>query len=270
MLYSAKAHALLVRTVKVLVKDILDVAQKLATEMCGPVGAPNATRLTGQLWADCEALETIDLNQTLRDSVSAAVRLQGRAIQDALDELNEELEKHEKEGERGSKGEKGEKDKTEDAKAGSDDDEDLGSDFDDDIEDFFDDFDFQASDMRIVPGCILLLKSLASFNKLLLNDLSSLDDSTTKDLSNTLLTIHSIHKLFEVSIDNFTSAIYPPQKTKEVLSEAMLFKSLISQIISSLISSNLNDSLSSKHNLLLTTVHSLLDKAIAEISANEA
>lgn len=240
MLFARKAHTLLERQVNILVKDALNVALKLATVLCGPTGDASTARLTGQIWSDCDALEKLNLQMTMLDFVTQSVKQQLLAIKDALEEINEELENK--------------------------DTNDVVEEEDDDFEDEEEfDFSFKPHERKILPGCVMVLKSLASFNNLIIKDMKALDESKSEDSEKTLLFIHSTSKELEETVDNFTSAIYPPQKSDEVISHARKFQDLIRAVISALIASNPNESDRNRQNQLLNTVNSVLDKAIKDI-----
>ena len=230
----------------ILLGDTLDVTSKLAHAMSETFDLPSAARMTGQIWANCEALEKLDLDMSLKQFVERCAKAQISAIKDAVEELNEELENEDDDDE-------------------DDDDDDFGTTTKDEAGDDIEilDMSLKKSEKRIVPGCLIALKTASSYCTQILKvtELIQEDEESRK----VLLKIHEKLKKITETVDDFNSAIYPPQKPNEVIDNANKLKATLTDITSQLTSLS---QLSSHHTKLLqlqTTASGLFDKAESQI-----
>jgi hypothetical protein len=237
------AHELLANQVNTLVRDCLEVASKLTSAMSTTFDLTSAPRMTGQIWANCEALEKIDFDATLKSFVLKAVHAQSVSIKDALEELKEEEE---------NQGDLGDEDYY-DVQDG------------DDVEDILN-FTLKGDDRKILPGCILFLKTASSFCLQIAKVTDLIDDAADKDNTKAaLLKIYEKTQLITEAVDNFNVSIYPPQKPSEVLSSAVALRELLTSVIVILTSV---PQLSSHHAKLLqlqSTASALFQQAETQI-----
>jgi hypothetical protein len=202
------AHELVRQQMITLVSDILDVACKLTTTMTTTFNAPTANRMTGQIWADCEALENLNLEATLKEFVSNSIRSHLAAIKDAIEELTEEEENGDEDED--EEDDDGEKDTIEDLMAG---------------------FTLKAADRKILPGCVIVLKAASSFCQQILNLIQAIDESKDSEQTKTaLLQTYALMKRVIETVDNLNTAIYPPQNVPEVLSNCTAIRAIAKDI----------------------------------------
>lgn len=211
LLKVSKAHELLVQQTNILVLDTLELVCKLTAAMMATVNAPDATRLTGQIWANCDALEKVDVTLSVKQYVMAAAKAALAGLKDALAELQEEQANED------------EDELEEDLETASGDQEDMDL--------LMAGFSLKQNDKKILPGCILLLKTAYSFCNQLYK-ITELTDDKKNDTNTTVVLLDAYRKSLKVSeaVDNVNSSIYPPQKVDEVLSNAAALQQLLESI----------------------------------------
>lgn len=233
MLTVNNIHTLLKNSINKLVLDALNVSIKLAEDMSTSKVSKHSAHYTGQVWADCEALENINLSETMHEFCDKLFRLQATALREAVEELDEALEEAEPE-------EKGE------------------DDVEEEDQDSFLDFTFAVADRKILPGCILILKAVNSFTAQLKKVTLGADD-------NTLFRVYTFSQDIFTAIDDFSTAIYPPQIANDVIAQAQHFKRLQENIVSTLLDSNISQENRDHISKLQTAVNGIFDKAIGMI-----
>lgn len=173
--------------------------------MATSLSAKDANRLTGQIWANCETLEKLDLDATVQMFVSKAIKAQLGSIKDALAELEEE-----EQNEHGF------------------DDEELSDTEEGDILNF----SLKPEDRKILPGCILVLKTASSFCTQISKVTGLIDDRLEQDETRAvLLKIYEKTNRITEAVDDFNVSIYPPQKPDDVLQQAIALKDLLTSVI---------------------------------------
>lgn len=173
--------------------------------MATSLSAKDANRLTGQIWANCETLEKLDLDATVQTFVSKAIKAQLGSIKDALAELEEEEQNED-----------------------GFDDEELSDAEDGDILNF----SLKPEDRKILPGCILVLKTASSFCTQISRVTGLIDDNLEQaETRAVLLKIYEKTNRITEAVDDFNVSIYPPQKPDDVLQQAIALKDLLTSVI---------------------------------------
>lgn len=236
MLTANNIHTLLKNSVNKVVLNVLNVCIKLAEDMSTSKVSKNTAHYTGQVWADCDALEGMNLSQTIHEYCDKLFRTQATALREAVEELEEALEEDDETEEKGEEGEE-------------------------EDQDMFLDFTFAPADREILPGCILILKAVNSFTAQLKKVTTGIDDDT-------LFRVYTHSQDIFTAIDNFSTAIYPPQVTDDVITQAQNFKRLQESIVSTLLDSNMPQENRDHITKLQAAVNGIFDKAIGMIQSS--